>query len=182
MYARLDGFAEKMKIFWLPQRLQVLGPFAGIRVRAKSINKSVCDVHLCGSFSGVPLSQKLHQACNLRSHFAHFLEQNSKKKPFFVFKTILEHPYPVLEHPFLLWYVLSCFSTSYFVSEQQQKNVEELLKKIWTCKVQACNQKNGRISPFRFCIDILWNCKCDFKIISAPVWLSANNIILGHQR
>ena len=73
----------------------------GIRVHAKSINKSVCDVHLGGSFSGVTLSQKLHQL-HLRSHFAHFLEQNSKKMSFFVLKTILEHPYPVLEHLFLL--------------------------------------------------------------------------------
>ena len=115
--------------------------------------------------------------------FAHFLEQNSKKKPFFVLKTIVERPYPVLEHPFLLWYSLSCFRTSYIVSKQQQKYVEELLKKIWTWEVHdVCNPKNGRISPFHFCIDISWNCKCDFKIILAPLWLSANNIILGHQR
>ena len=74
--------------------------------------------------------------------FAHFLEQNSKKMPFFVLKTILECPYPVLEHLFLLWYVLSCFRTSYSVSEQQ-KNVEEMLKKIWTCEVHACDPKNS---------------------------------------
>ena len=33
--------------------------------------------------------------------FAHFLEQNSQKMPFFILKTILERPYPVLEHLFL---------------------------------------------------------------------------------
>jgi hypothetical protein len=40
---------------------------ARVRVRAKSIFKSVCDVRVCGSF--------LHT-------FAHFLEQNGQKKLF----------------------------------------------------------------------------------------------------
>jgi hypothetical protein len=116
----------------------------------------VCAMCICAARFQACHCHKSYIRRAICDHTLHtFWNKTAKKTPFFVFKTILEHPYPVLEHPFLLWYVLSCFSTSYFVSEQQQKNVEELLKKIWTCKVQACNQKNGRISPFRFCIDIL---------------------------
>jgi hypothetical protein len=118
--------------------------------------KSVCDVRACGSFSGVPLQCTVTKVTSgARSVIAllHTFWNKTAKNALFFVKTTLERPYPVLEHPFLLWYILSCFRRSYSVSEQK-KNVEELLKKIWTCEVHVCNPKNAQISPFRFCIDI----------------------------
>ena len=81
--------------------------------------------------------------------FAHFLEQNSQKMPFFILKTILERPYPVLEHLFLFQYVLSCFRTCYSVSEQQKKCLR-IAENIWTCEVHASDPKTVASHPFVF--------------------------------
>ena len=148
MYARQDGFSKKIKSFWLLQRSQVGGLtlFLVTLVFVKGwVAKVSARTHTCNVQAFVWVQNPLwkvcamcvraacFQACHCHNSyirrgicdctFAHFLEQNSKKMPFFVLKTILECPYPVLEHLFLLWYVLSCFRTSYSVSEQQ-KNVE----------------------------------------------------------
>ena len=82
---------------------------ARVRVRAKPILGSVRDVRACDPT------------------FAHFLGQNCQKMLLFVLKIILElnrMSYPVLERPFLLCNVLSCFGsysvlckTSYSVLE-----------------------------------------------------------------
>ena len=57
---------------------------AGVRVHAKFILKSVCDVRAC-----VRLAFG-REMCD--HNFLHFLEQNGQKMHFFVLKTILERP------------------------------------------------------------------------------------------
>ena len=82
-----------------------------VRVRAKSILKSVRDVRACGSFLGVRCA----------TVFLH------------IFGTKLPEN-TILEHLFLLYNVLSCFRTSYFVLEHPKmlknclKFAENILK------------------------------------------------------
>ena len=82
---------------------------ARVRVRAKSILKSVRDVRACGSFLGVRCA----------TVFLH------------IFGTKLPEN-TILEHLFLLYNVLSCFRTSYFVLEHPKmlKNCLKFAEKI----------------------------------------------------
>ena len=75
---------------------------ARVRVRAKSILKSVQDVRACGSFLGVRCAITLLHT---------FWNKTDKKWHFSVLKT-------VLERPFLFWIILL-----------SHKNAEKLLKK-----------------------------------------------------
>ena len=81
---------------------------AGIRVRAKSIMKSVCDVCACGLFSGMPLSQQLHQAWDLRLHFCTLFGTKQQKNALFCLKnysrmslSCFRASFPALVCPFL---------------------------------------------------------------------------------
>ena len=67
---------------------------ARVRVRAKSILKSVRDVRACGSFLGVRC------AIALLHTFAHFLGQNCQKM------LHSRTSFPILEHPILLWNII----------------------------------------------------------------------------
>ena len=81
---------------------------ARVRVRAKSILESVRDVRACGPFFDVGCATALLHT------FAHFLGQNYQIMQLFALKTSRTRmSYPVSEHLFLLWNILSCFRTSY---------------------------------------------------------------------
>jgi hypothetical protein len=62
------------------QRVSCEGAIACVCVHAKSILKSVCDVHACGSFSGMQCAIAL----------LHTFWNKTARKYFFVLKTILE--------------------------------------------------------------------------------------------
>ena len=100
---------------------------ARVRVRAKSILESVRDVRACGPFLGVRCAITLLHTFCLKNQYR------------------IRMSYPILEHPFLLWNILSCFRSPFSVLEhlilfqntlnhknveKLQKNVEKLLKKV----------------------------------------------------
>ena len=78
---------------------------ARVRVRAKSILKSVRNVRACGPFLGVRCAIALLHTLPDNATFC--LKNYSRTRM----------SYPVLEHPFLLWNVFSCFGSSYSVLE-----------------------------------------------------------------
>ena len=75
---------------------------ARVHVHAKSILESVRDVRACGPFLGVRCAIALfHTFAHVRTFF---------------WDKIVRKCY-ILEHPSLLWNVLSCFGSSYSVLE-----------------------------------------------------------------
>ena len=60
----------------------------------------------------------LFWACDVRSHFAHYLGQIARKCYFLSQKySRTRISYPDLEHSFLFWIIVFCFRTSYSVFE-----------------------------------------------------------------
>ena len=144
MYAHLDGFAKKIKRFWLLQRSKVLGweinfifsnlsfcqrvSCEGVCARAMCGHSCACKIHYEKCVRCACMRLIFRRATAVHCHKSYirraicdrtFWNKTAKNALFFL-KTTLERPYPVLEHPFLLWYILSCFRRSYSVSEQKK--------------------------------------------------------------
>ena len=83
---------------------------ARVRVRAKSILKSVRDVRAC--------VRLVFRRAMCDHTFAHFLGQIARKCYFLSQKySRTRISYPDLEHFFLFWIILFCFRTSYSLFE-----------------------------------------------------------------
>ena len=86
---------------------------ARVRVRAKSILKSVRDVRACGSFSGVRCATALLHT---------FRNKIARKMLLFVLKTILEHSIP--------FYNISFCSRTLKMLKNCWKKIKKLLKNV----------------------------------------------------
>ena len=105
--------------------LELIGKVWVAKVRART---HTCDVrsHMCvcvqnpfWKVCGMCVRAALFGACDVRSHFCTLFETKLSENATFCFKnhSRTRMSYPVLEHPFLLWNVLSCFRSSYSVLE-----------------------------------------------------------------
>ena len=135
MYAHLDGFAKKIKRFWLLQRSKVLGweinfifsnlsfcqrvSCEGVCARAMCGHSCACKIHYEKCVRCACMRLIFRRATAVHCHksyirraicdrtFAHFLEQNSKKCPFFLKNysrtslSCFRASFPALVHPFL---------------------------------------------------------------------------------
>ena len=100
-----------------------------------------CEIH-SGKCAGCACVRPFFWRAMCDHTFAHFLGQDYQIMQLFALKTRsrTRMSYPVLDHLFLLWNILSCFRTSYsdlehpilFVNtKKNHKNNEKLLKKWW---------------------------------------------------
>ena len=114
-----------------------------VRVRAKSIMESVRDVCACGPFLGVRCATALlHTFSDKITRKCYFLKKKNYSRT--------RMSYPVLEHLFLLWNILSCFRTSYsdlehpilFLNTKKHKincwkKFEKMMKNCWKMLVRV---------------------------------------------